>query len=329
MKKVFKSIIALCSALAISLGVISCATIKGKSKVESIVVTISVNDVEADYNFDLYLNYAPGTIEHFKHLATSGYYNDSAVSNVSGHLEFGAYKFADNGAFLSKYVDYASLINATYRADKYLYYGNDKNEMKDYPRYTGENIIGEFAANGYTGNSLGLDGALVLKRDIDTDIAENAYNTGMGTMAITFNNGDYYFNSASEFAILGSASKDDNDDGDSSYARLKKIMTEYEMDEDGNIYYYYSIGTAEYYEELGVKGYGHYFMFDAEDSCYRYDSNNDGKIDAQDEKIEDDADVEDDAGEIVIKELAENSVYLNTIPYSGVKIKIVKITFAK
>ena len=45
--------------------------------------------------------------------------------------------------------------------------------------------------------------------------------------------------------------------------------------------------------------------------------------------IEDDADVEDDEGEIVIKEFAENSVYLNTIPYSGVKIKIVKITFAK
>ena len=46
-------------------------------------------------------------------------------------------------------------------------------------------------------------------------------------------------------------------------------------------------------------------MFDAEESCYRYDSNNDGKIDAQDEKIEDDADVADVNIEEVAAALAE------------------------
>jgi phage-related protein len=78
-----------------------------------------------------------------------------------------------------------------------------------------------------------------------------------------------------------------------------------------------------------IINYGHYFMLDAEEVCYRWDSNGDGKVDFQDEALEDDAEVDGDAAEILINELAENSVYLNTIPYEGVVIKIVSITFSK
>ena len=343
MKKVFKSVVALCSSLCIAMGVISCAKIKGKSKVENMVITIDVDGNQYDYNFDIYLNYAEGTVEHFKKLVEAGYYNNTIISNVSGHLEFGAYNLVD-GKFASKDAEYNGIITQSYMADKYLYYGKDKNEMKDYPRYVNGKLVGEFATNGYVGNSLSFDGALVVKRDVDTDVSANAYNTGKGTMAVTFNNGDYYFTSSSEFAIIGMASKEDaKDDVKSSYDRLKSIITDYEIADNDNIYYYYTIGTAEYYTNLQaklqedfdnkeiaflpeIKNYGHYFMFDAEEGSYRWDSNGDGTFD---EILEDDGDVEGDAGEVIIRELADNSVYLNTIPYEGKIIKIVKITFTK
>ena len=345
MKKVFKAIIALCSALCISLGVISCAKIKGQSKVEKATVVISVNGTNHTFNFDIYLNYAPGTIEHFKELVAKGYYNGSLISNVSGHVEFGSYKLVD-GKYESKLTDYAKIINSSYMAGKYLYYGDNKDEMKDYPRYRGGNIVGEFAYNGYTGNPLGFDGALVLKRDVDTDVSANAYNTGKGTMAVTFGNGDYYFNSPSEFAIIGMISKEDGDATTSSYAKMKKLISDYAEDSKGNLYYYYTLGTAEYYAELDaeqqdkfdngdldvyseIKNYGHYFMLDEEEVCYRWDSNGDGKVDAEDEALEDDPEIEGDAAEVVIRELSDNSVYLNTIPYAGVVIKVESITFSK
>ena len=346
MKKVFKAIVALCAALCVSMGVISCAKIKGQSKVEKAVVTISVNGVNHTFNFDIYLNYAPGTIEHFKELVSKGYYNGSVISNVSGHVEFGAYKLDENSKYVSKLSDYSKIINSSYMSGKYLYYGDDKNEMVNYPRYKGGSIVGEFAYNGYTGNNLGFDGALVLKRDIDTEVSANAYNTGKGAMAVTFGNGDYYFNAPSEFAIIGMISKEDGDATTSSYARLKDIMNDYAETSEGNVYYYYTLGTEDYYAELDAEyaekfakdeievdpeiiNYGHYFMLDAEEVCYRWDSNGDGKVDFQDEALEDDAEVDGDAAEILINELAENSVYLNTIPYEGVVIKIVSITFSK
>ena len=346
MKKVFKAIVALCAALCVSMGVISCSKIKGQSKVEKAVVTISISGVNHTFNFDIYLNYAPGTIEHFKELATKGYYNGSVISNVSGHVEFGAYKLDENGKYVSKLSDYSKIISASYMSGKYLYYGDDKKEMVNYPRYKAGSIVGEFAYNGYTGNNLGFDGALVLKRDIDTEVSANAYNTGKGAMAVTFGNGDYYFNSPSEFAIIGMISKEDGDATTSSYARLKEIMSEYAETTEGNVYYYYTLGTEDYYAELDAEyaekfadgeievdpeiiNYGHYFMLDAEEVCYRWDSNGDGKVDFQDEALEDDAEVVGDAAEILINELSENSVYLNTIPYDGVVIKIVSITFSK
>lgn len=346
MKRIFKAIVALCSALCISMGVISCAKVKGQSKVEKAVVTISVNGTNHTFNFDIYLNYAPGTIEHFKELVAKGYYNGSLISNVSGHVEFGAYKLDADGNYVSKLSDYSKIINSSYMSGKYLYYGNDKNEMKNYPRYKGGSIVGEFAYNGYTGNSLGFDGALVLKRDVDTEVSANAYNTGKGTMAVTFGNGDYYFNSSKEFAIIGMISKEDGDGTTSSYARLKAIMDDYSETSEGNVYYYYTLGTKEYYDNLATEyaakfekgeietlpeiiNYGHLFMIDAEELCYRWDSNGDGKVDVDDEALEDDPDVDGDAAEVIINELSENSVYLNNIPYQGVVIKIVSITFSK
>ena len=319
MKRFVKSIIALCCTACIAMGMISCANIKGKSIVEEITVTINVNGTSQDFKFELYLNYAEGSIAHFKDLVEGGYYNGTAVSNVSGHLEFGAYSF-ENGVFKSKYEkDYASIISSSYVSGKTLYYGKDKDEASKYPKYRqGEdglyNLVGEFAQNGYVGNSLDLNGSLVIKRDVDTDAPAGAYNTGRATMAVTFGS-DYYFNSASEFAVIGKICTDDGDSTDNSYARLVDLMSEYEEDSSGNIYYYYTLGSK----------YGNYFMYDAEEGCY-FAKDADGLYKV---KIEDDAEVEEDEFELLIEELAENSVYLNTIPYGNVVIKIEKITLAK
>ncbi|MBR2337807.1 MAG: hypothetical protein IKA61_07705 [Clostridia bacterium] len=313
MKKVFKALIALCCTLCIAMGMISCKEVKGKSKIERITVTIDVNGTSHDFNFELYLNYAEGTIEHFKELVAKNYYDNTAISNVSGHVEFGAYYF-EGGVFKSKYdKDYSAIISESYMSGKYLYYGKDKNEMKDYPRYRSGRLVGEFAYNGYTGNELDLNGALVLKRDVDTDAPANAYDTARATMAVTFGS-DYYFTSPSEFAIIGKICTDDTENGDSSYTRLRNIMTEYEEDSKGNIYYYYTLGSD----------FGNYFMYDAEEGCY-FAKDADGLYNV---KIEDDAEVEEDAEELLLKELSDNSVYLNTIPYAGVTIKIVDIKLA-
>lgn len=317
MKKIFKALVALFCTACISMGVLSCAEVKGKSKIQRITITLDVNGTVQDFNFELYLNYAPGTIEHFTYLAKDkAYYNNTVVSNVAGHVEFGSYYMA-NGELKSKYDKdlsngYFKAITSAYAADKYL--GNEKSSA--YLRYTSDlSIKGEFAANGYVGNDLGLNGALVLKRDVDTETSAAAYNTGKATMAVAFGN-DYYFNSNSEFAIIGMICTDDATDSQaSSYDRLKKLMSDYDADSKGNVYYYYTLGSE----------FGNYFMLNAEDNAY-YAKGEDGEFSL---KIEDDEDVEEDAHELLLDELKEHKECLNTIPYANTVITVKSITFNK
>ena len=338
MKKIFKAIIALCCILCISMSIVSCAEIKGKSKIQRVTVTLKVNDKTQDFNFELYKNYAEGTIEHFTYLANQGYYDNTVVSNLSNHVEFGSFYVA-NGLFKSKYdadatKSYASIIDDAYVSGKTLYYGKDKNQAANYPRYTSDHsIVGEFAARGYTLNELGLNGALVLKRDVITEETEkaNAYDTGKATMAVTFGNDDY-FTANSEFAIIGLICSDDgtgaNGATDSSYERLKDLMNDYDADSAGNVYYYYNLGTADYYADLEIQNFGHYFMYDAEEKAYfAKDENGEFTV-----KIEADSTIEEgeeDPCEVILAELEENAMYLNVIPYAGVVITVEKITFAK
>lgn len=311
MKKLLKGLIATLCAVCCMMGVVACDEVKDGSKIQKCTVTISVDGVEQDFNFELYLNFAPGTIEHFTYLAEKGYYNDTAVSNVNGHVEFGGYYFKD-GVFASKYDDseksYLKIITEEYVKNKTI-------GPKDAARYNGEErrVNGEFEKAGFAGNKLSLDGALVLKRDVDDDAAALAYDTGRATMAVTFGS-DYYFNSASEFAILGKIVNDDADDTDeTSYSRLKAIIDDYSKDADENTYYYY------------VKGgdFGHYFMKDKDGKYYAQDKNGDYY------ELEEDADVEEDAVELLLKEFTDNADYMNVIPCEGKVIKVVKITFAK
>ncbi|MBQ7373129.1 MAG: peptidylprolyl isomerase [Clostridia bacterium] len=311
MKKLLKGLVAFVCAVCCMMGVVACDEVKDGSKIQKVTVTISVDGVEQDFNFELYLNFAPGTIEHFTYLAQSGYYNDTAISNVNGHVEFGGYYFKD-GKLASKYDDseksYLKLITAEYIKNKTI-------GPKDSERYAGEDrfVNGEFEKAGFAGNKLSLDGALVLKRDVNDDAAALAYNTGRATMAVTFGS-DYYFNSSSEFAILGKILSDDATDSDeTSYARLKAFLTGYSKDADENTYYYYTKGGD----------FGNYFM-----------KNKDGEYFAQDEngdyyELIEDADVEEDAVELLLQEFTDNADYMNVLPYGDKVIKVVKITFAE
>lgn len=309
MKKLLKGLIATVCALCCMLGVVACDEIKDGSKIKKGTITVSVDGTEQDFNFELYLNFAPGTIEHFTYLVENGYYNETAVSNVNSHVEFGGYYFKD-GKLASKYDDseksYLKIITETYAKGKIVGSKSDKRYGKDML------VTGEFYKNGYDGNTLSLDGALVLKRDVDDEAAYNAYNTGKATMAFTFGS-DYYFNSADEFAIIGKLVTDDaSGNVKSSYDRMKALL-DYAKDADENTYYYYTKGGD----------FGNYFM-----------KNKDGEYFAQDEngdyyELVEDADVEEDAVELLLKEFTDNSDYMNVLPHSEKIIKVVKITFEK
>ena len=310
MKRLFKGVIALCCALTCILGASSCATVKDGSKIQTVAITFEVDGKQEVINFELYLNFAPGTIDHFTYLSNQGYYTDTVVSNVKGHIEFGAY-YLNNGSFKSKYDEdatksYNSIISSYATADKYV--GPEKD-----PRYNEDyTVVGEFTNNGFAGNTLGLDGALVLKRDINTEDGGLSYDSGKATMAITFG-ADDYFTSKNEFAIIGMVVTDDEKGSkDSSYDRLKDLMKEYAEDENGNIYYYYTYG-GEVKNTLG-----NYFMY-----------SDDGKYYAKDDAGHYTVEVDETEYEELLKEMTENPENLRTIPSEEVEIKIVSIVFGK
>ena len=331
MKKLVKGIIALCLTLCCCFSAISCAEYEGNSKIQRVTITLNVNGESQDFNFKLYLNYAPGTIEHFTYLAEQGYYNNSAISKLNGHVEFGSYYYASEASSLlkSKYdadavKSYASLITDSYKKDKYVGPGKDA-------RYDEEGFVtGEFLANGFEGNTLGLNGALILKRDIldeENERSPELYNTAKATMGIAFT-GDGYFTSNKEFAIIGMICTDDgNDDVDSSSVRLKELMSEYGEDEDGNVYYHYTYDSGERTDknEDGSYIYGEYFMYSSEHSAYfAQDENGEFTIELERNTNDTKAPVN-----VLLDEFATYDEFFNVLPYGNIQIYVEKITFKK
>ncbi len=324
MKKITKVLFALTLAATVSVASTACDEVKNGSVIKNCTVTIGYDgDKTQDVTFELYMNYAPATIEHFTYLAENGYYNDTVVSNLNGYIEFGAYKKSD-GKLVGKYGDdeksYGKIITAAYASGKKMINGEN--------RYLAENnIYGEFAANGIGGNKLDFtSGALVLKRDR----TENAstYNTGKATMAITFSTGSY-FNDKSKFAILGKLSKSDaitvkDSDGKektvTSYDFVYGLYTDYKTKTDGDdsyTYYYFGYtysGDEENAPDLDK--YGRYFMKDGDGTYYYKDESGEYKnaLDADDE-----------ADKLMLDAFGEKSLYFATLPYTDIVIKSIKI----
>ncbi len=106
-----------------------------------------------DIVIKLYTNYAPDTIERFVELAEDGFYNNTVVNNAeSSWFTLGGYKM--NGTELEEVTS-----------------GK-------------ENLYGEFAANGWSGNGLNITkGSVVMYRDF-TNANTNNYNTANSKFAI-------------------------------------------------------------------------------------------------------------------------------------------------
>ncbi|HBF86792.1 MAG TPA: hypothetical protein DDW54_03840 [Clostridiales bacterium] len=310
----FKKSVAAISLAALSItGVSACSgsvkTVGGlTSKIENCVITFDIGGTStAEVNFELYLNYAPATIEHFKYLAGKGYYDGTIVSNAaeSYFVEFGDYTADEKGDYVSKYGD---AENGYY---KYITesYAKGKTVGENRAAYRGDllSLCGEFSGNGiYLGknkksNPLSLTGALVLKREKDGDDADNR-NSARGGVAITLSSGGYY-NSSNDFAVFGKVK--DTADTDN----VKKLVENNLKDGDGNSYYYYAY-------ESGINDLGNYFMKDEEGNYFARTASGEYTVS-----------LEDDAYEDLKKEFSEKSDYMLLIPRT--QIKVVSIKFSK
>jgi len=321
MKETFKKIAALLFAGVLGISVAGCDTIKSGSKLKTGDITVSYIDADGDtqtraLGFELYKNLAPDTIEHFIYLAEQGYYNGTVISNVTdNYMEFGSYYYGSDGKLVSKYDkntsgNYNSYITDSYVAGKYFthdksilrYIKNDK--ITDYNDYS---IRGEFSANGVSGNSISLSGgALVLKHDY-IDNENSVYNTGKGTVAITFGSGSY-FSSSTKYCIFGKLVSDDADsdeDIDDSVTYADSLLTDYYKDDDGNIYYYYDYADSDYLKaNTEMKRYFKY----SDGTYYAMDSDNKYTVQL------------DDDYEDLLDEFDDNKVHLLNLPYHAITI---------
>ena len=310
MKRVLKGIFAAVLSVGLCFSTVCCGNVKDGSKIEKCVITLVSEGKEIPIEVELYMNYTGSTIEHFKYLANNNYYNDTIVSNAKDYIEFGLLDASRN----TLDDKYASIITNDYASK--LTVVNDKNNRK---RYTSANtIIGEFFGNGFQdkdgkGNPLTLDGALVLKRGVDSTTVDgqviDAEDTGKGVMAFTFGTTSY-FSSADEFAVLGKVVTDNaTDDEKSSYDRLKELMT----DNVSDVYYYTYYCTNKDHK---CNDYGHYFKKDGDDMYKSADGENWTIMDSEDEDVK-----------TFLEEFDANGKYASVLPKT--EIKITKIEFKK
>lgn len=324
MKKILSGVLAACMAVGVCAFATGCnETIENGSKIEKCTITFDVDGKEEAITFKLYMNIAPDTIEHFKYLAGKGYYDGTVVSDVKNGIEFGAYSDASFQNSLDE--KYGLIINSSYAATKSNVYTS---------KFT---INGEMKDNGvvYSGENLTLsDGALVLKRPLkgikDADI--EAYDAGKGVMAITFGTNDY-FTSASAFAIIGKADKDDyTSDVKSSYSRINTI---YSDNGDASVKTYYfsyepvdpasesenpSADDKEAYEDLvnAIKEYGR---------KYQVGTDGDTLVIGADGEYSRVVTSDDDLGKAYLNAIKNNGAYVSLRPETTITIK--SVTFSK
>ena len=345
MKKTLKSLLAAFLVGATALSAASCDTVKKGSVIKTCTVTIGYDgDKEQDVIFELYMNFAPATIEHFSYLAENGYYDNSIVSNLDGYMEFGAFSKAADGSLVSKYNNgekgYYGIITDDYAAGKTVLGGGAR-------YYANKSIYGEFSANGIGGNKLDFTGSLVLKRDYSENISKSYYNTGKGTMAITFSTSSY-FGDSTKYAILGKLSREDeitvkdadgNDKTVTSNDFVYSLLNDYKVDKDddetySNTYYYFNYDYSVYpyeesdedYDEDEKENYekidarlaetGRCFMKN-KDGVYYYKDGNGAYTVALDSQEEED--------KLLIEAFKDKSLYLAILPYKDIVIKKIVI----
>lgn len=299
MKKLLKKFIVGLLTVTCLVGATACSDeVKNGSKLDYLTVTLDIDGEEKNVVFDLYLNFAPGTIDHVKYLVSNDYYTNTVVSNVNKHIEFGEYEIKD-GAYVSKYSDsaslsYVSVIKDYATQDKYI--GSARNYKRyfddDNKLFEGYAVRGEFELNGFKNNKLDLSsGALVLKRDIGEKSSDmNSADTARATLAVTFGS-DSYYDDASAFAIIGKV----RDSAD--VTELKKLLEDDYKKEDGNIEYRFK---------------GNYYMLKSDGKYYEKDVRGEYTVELDDESE-------------IVEDINDNSKLLEIVPVKTVTVKSVKI----
>ena len=329
MKKLLKRICAAFLAAATVFCFASCGkgVVKDGSKIEKMTVTLEYTDTDdkaqtLKVEIELYMNYAPATIDHVKYLASKGYYNGTIVSDLkTNHIEFGEF-YLDNGERKSRYDEnaklaYTSIINSDYVSGKTI--ANGKRN-----RYTATgSIVGEFRANGISSSKTLTvsDGTLVLKRDTLTYDSDGGHDTAKGTLALVTGSDSYYTNvesgytAAQCFAVIGKITKGKD--------TLKKLITDadkYVKDTNGSTTYYFDYencvdkndkDSETLYEQF--ESLGHVFVKDSE-----------GKYTAVGGETP--IEITSDDYSDVLSKLNGNSKYLRAIPYKTITIKSVSLS---
>mgnify|MGYP002769978108 FL=1 len=329
MKKLLKRICAAFLAAATVFCFASCGkgVVKDGSKIEKMTVTLEYTDTDdkaqtLKVEIELYMNYAPATIDHVKYLASKGYYNGTIVSDLkTNHIEFGDF-YLDNGERKSRYDEnaklaYTSIINSDYVSGKTI--ANGKRN-----RYTATgSIVGEFRANGISSSKTLTvsDGTLVLKRDTLTYDSDGGHDTAKGTLALVTGSDSYYTNvesgytAAQCFAVIGKITKGKD--------TLKKLITDadkYVKDTNGSTTYYFDYencvdkndkDSETLYEQF--ESLGHLFVKDSE-----------GKYTAVGGETP--IEITSDDYSDVLSKLNGNSKYLRAVPYKTITIKSVSLS---
>ena len=329
MKKLLKRICAAFLAAATVFCFASCGkgVVKDGSKIEKMTVTLEYTDTDdkaqtLKVEIELYMNYAPATIDHVKYLASKGYYNGTIVSDLkTNHIEFGEF-YLDNGERKSRYDEnaklaYTSIINSDYVSGKTI--ANGKRN-----RYTATgSIVGEFRANGISSSKTLTvsDGTLVLKRDTLSYDVDGGHDTAKGTLALVTGSDSYYTNvesgytAAQCFAVIGKITKGKD--------TLKKLITDadkYVKDTNGSTTYYFDYencvdkndkDSETLYEQF--ESLGHLFVKDSEGNYAAVGGETPIEI------------TSDDYSDVLSK-LNGNSKYLRAIPYKTITIKSVRLS---
>lgn len=288
MKKLLSKIVAVILVAATLCFCTSCKEIENGSEIHRIKITVTLYDEDGnasdqDVYAKLYKTFAPETVAHIEELISSGYYNGVCISNVSSsYAQFGDAKVNDNDDHALNFID------------------------------QGSSVAGEFLANGWKGNKLTSDGALVLKHDADL------YDSGKATVAISFSSGAF---KAEKYCIFGKFVTDDGDaeaDEDSweykSSLEKIKTLTELTKTDDGVCYYYCDADDTDV--EGGEGSYnwkGQYVTYSEETGEYYKGTSVSGEVLSDEEQ----KDFED--------KKSENSANFRIIPAKKVVIKSISI----
>lgn len=287
MKKLLSKIVATLLIAATLLFCVSCKTIKDGSEIHRVKITVTLydsdgNKQESDIYAELYVNFAPKTIAHIESLINNGYYDGVCISNVN--------------------TDYAQFGDAKLNVD-----GKTLNFIDQ-----GEEVVGEFSANGLVGNKLTVgNGALVLKR---AHVDEG--NSGKATIAVTFGSSTF---SSDKYCVFGKLVDDDGDADakDDSWAKkssLAKMKTLTDLvSNDGVTVYYCDVDDST---DSEYNWAGKYITYAKNGDVYRYfkgfsTANGDMLTDAEQVDFE--------------TKRSENALNFRTIPAKNVVIKSVTL----